>query len=168
MNATWLQDGESKFGFLSKRKMKKEEVEEGDCRLVGEVIPHEEARQRWPERYEPKVYRNWCCSTFLFNFMIKHRQMKGFFKCHFGHLTHSRVLYVILFNFLSIPHRLWTWFLVLLGSVFFRLYWYLCLDFSEEEYAGFWIKKPQRVSLSLWIFCFWANICDISLDFLLG
>ncbi|CBI16477.3 unnamed protein product, partial [Vitis vinifera] len=43
--------------------MKKEEVEEGDCRLVGEVIPDEEARQRWPERYEPKVYRNWFCST---------------------------------------------------------------------------------------------------------
>uniref|UniRef100_A0AAU7N4H5 DNA (cytosine-5-)-methyltransferase n=1 Tax=Vitis davidii TaxID=103354 RepID=A0AAU7N4H5_9ROSI len=55
-------DGEAKVkaqisyvnGSLSKRKMKKEEVEEGDCRLVGEVIPDEEARQRWPERYEPK------------------------------------------------------------------------------------------------------------------
>ncbi|KAL6321188.1 hypothetical protein AAG906_015532 [Vitis piasezkii] len=35
-------------------KDEKEEVEEGDCRLVGEVIPDEEARQRWPERYEPK------------------------------------------------------------------------------------------------------------------
>ena len=64
-------------GSLSKRKMKKEEVEEGDCRLVGEVIPDEEARQRWPERYEPKVYRNWFCSTLLFNFTRKHRQMKG-------------------------------------------------------------------------------------------
>ena len=83
-NAVCNGDGEVKVkaqisyvnGSLSKRKMKKEEVEEGDCRLVGEVIPDEEARQRWPERYEPKVYRNWFCSTFLFYFMRKHRQMK--------------------------------------------------------------------------------------------
>ena len=43
-------------GSSSKRKIKKEEKdEEGGCRLVGEVIPDEEARQRWPERYENKV-----------------------------------------------------------------------------------------------------------------
>lgn len=64
-NVVCNRNGQMKFkaqvssvnGSLPKRKIKKEgeEDEEGDCRLVGEVVTYEEARQRWPDRYETKV-----------------------------------------------------------------------------------------------------------------
>ncbi|OVA15612.1 hypothetical protein BVC80_1295g9 [Macleaya cordata] len=47
---------ESSSSESKKKKMpKRVVVADPECRFIGEPVPSDEARKRWPERYDPKV-----------------------------------------------------------------------------------------------------------------